>query len=168
MALTTCKECGKGISPKAKACPHCGYSKPPRWGLMFLIVVAFVLLFAIIATMGSKDESEINKTSVNKAVKVERRDVVKVETRDAELQEYAQPMKARHPNWSNKTCNEIATAHKPAVGMTGEMLIELWGRPEDIHQSVSSAGKTEYWFYSGTDKVVMLENDIVTRWTEKK
>lgn len=29
MALTKCKECGKQISSKAKACPNCGATKGP-------------------------------------------------------------------------------------------------------------------------------------------
>ena len=28
MAMSNCKECGKEVSTKAKACPHCGISKP--------------------------------------------------------------------------------------------------------------------------------------------
>lgn len=29
MAMTKCKECGKGISTTAKTCPHCGASTSP-------------------------------------------------------------------------------------------------------------------------------------------
>lgn len=34
MALTECKECGKQISDKAKACPHCGADTSANWELI--------------------------------------------------------------------------------------------------------------------------------------
>jgi hypothetical protein len=38
MALITCKECGRELSNKAKACPHCGF-KPKRIGFLTWFVI---------------------------------------------------------------------------------------------------------------------------------
>ena len=51
MALTKCRECGKEVSTEAKACPHCGASKPaPSQASPW---VGAVVLAAIIAGVWS-------------------------------------------------------------------------------------------------------------------
>ncbi len=48
MVMVNCKECGRGISKKAKACPNCGYQRKPMtistWavlGLVFLTLYTY-------------------------------------------------------------------------------------------------------------------------------
>jgi RNA polymerase subunit RPABC4/transcription elongation factor Spt4 len=44
MAIGKCRECGKEVSTKANACPHCGaVIKHPSWGTGFLVMVAAVV-----------------------------------------------------------------------------------------------------------------------------
>lgn len=52
MALRACKECGKDISTKAEACPHCG-AKPRRTSAFTLIIAAFFILVAFSAIKAS-------------------------------------------------------------------------------------------------------------------
>lgn len=51
MALVTCKECGKEISNKADACPHCG-AKPKRTGC-FTWIIAGVCALIVIGVIGN-------------------------------------------------------------------------------------------------------------------
>ena len=62
MALTICRECGKGVSTEAPACPHCGVLSParatqdrkrqrdvPLWVVVF-VGILLVLLAALLTT----------------------------------------------------------------------------------------------------------------------
>lgn len=42
MGMTSCRECGKPVSSKAKACPHCGVVRPRRTSLLTWVVTIFV------------------------------------------------------------------------------------------------------------------------------
>jgi hypothetical protein len=53
MTLTKCKECGKEISNKADACPHCGH-KPTQYSGCFLVVIASLAVFGTVGIMSSK------------------------------------------------------------------------------------------------------------------
>lgn len=49
MALGKCRECGKEVSTEAKACPHCGATKPVKQTSTFTWIVAgfFAICFGI-------------------------------------------------------------------------------------------------------------------------
>jgi len=47
MSLVTCPECKSQVSSTARACPHCGLRKPPRWWL--IILRATIALIALAA-----------------------------------------------------------------------------------------------------------------------
>lgn len=49
MALTECKECGKEISTKAKACPHCGAGRGMSgwWKLSIFALISSIVIWAI-------------------------------------------------------------------------------------------------------------------------
>ena len=46
MAVSNCKECGRQVSSKAKACPHCG-AKAPKTTSIFSVVLVSLLVFAV-------------------------------------------------------------------------------------------------------------------------
>jgi hypothetical protein len=55
MAMTTCKECGKQVSTKAKTCPHCGAAAPAKkkanggvgkWLLMVFAIGVFAAILS--------------------------------------------------------------------------------------------------------------------------
>jgi hypothetical protein len=50
------------------------------------------------------------------------------------------------------------------IGMTKEMLIESWGRPNDINRTVGSWGVHEQCIY--TSVYVYIENGVVTSWQD--
>lgn len=50
------------------------------------------------------------------------------------------------------------------IGMTKEMLLESWGRPDDINRSVGSWGVHEQCIY--TSAYVYIENGVVTSWQD--
>ncbi|MCH8029050.1 MAG: zinc ribbon domain-containing protein [Candidatus Dadabacteria bacterium] len=65
MAMIECKECGKEISSKAKACPHCGWRREmPAW---VKYAIFFGLIFTMVATIyyaTSLPESTPKKDSI--------------------------------------------------------------------------------------------------------
>lgn len=46
------------------------------------------------------------------------------------------------------------------IGASAEIIEATWGRPRDINSSITAAGRTDQWVYSGD--YVYLENGIVT------
>lgn len=50
------------------------------------------------------------------------------------------------------------------IGMTKEMLLESWGKPDDINRSVGSWGVHEQCIY--TNAYVYIENGVVTSWQD--
>lgn len=50
------------------------------------------------------------------------------------------------------------------IGMTDELAIESWGKPNDINRSVGSWGVHEQWVYSST--YLYFENGILTSWQD--
>lgn len=67
----------------------------------------------------------------------------------------------QHKNWDKKAWDAIKNC-KIYIGMTQEMLLMSWGKPEDINKSVGSWGVHEQWVYGNT--YVYLENGIITSW----
>lgn len=64
MALVACRECGKEISKKADACPHCGF-KQKRTSLLTWIVTIFVgvpVLISVIIAAGQSGATSGPKT----------------------------------------------------------------------------------------------------------
>ena len=60
MSLTSCEECGKDVSTKAKTCPHCGVSRssPSISGLTFVVGgIVFVTMMALIISMDNRSSS---------------------------------------------------------------------------------------------------------------
>lgn len=55
MALTTCEECGKEVSTKAKRCPNCGAKLPYRPGPIFIILSGLFILGMISSMQGPHD-----------------------------------------------------------------------------------------------------------------
>jgi len=51
MGLMSCGECGKQISTKAAACPHCGYVRKRRRGFLFYVGWGFLLLVGSCTTL---------------------------------------------------------------------------------------------------------------------
>lgn len=54
MALMECTECGRGLSERAIACPHCGDPKRPAaspWGIRLLLGI-LVLALALVVAVG--------------------------------------------------------------------------------------------------------------------
>lgn len=60
MALESCPECGKTVSSKADACPHCGARRGPKphqplsAGKGCLIIMIGVTVLAIIYTLATQ------------------------------------------------------------------------------------------------------------------
>lgn len=57
MAIAACKECGKEVSSKAAACPHCG-AKQPRSSTAVIIVVCLLLLVLGIVAVDTSGKPE--------------------------------------------------------------------------------------------------------------
>lgn len=70
MALKNCKECGKEVSKKAEACPHCGApvkKKPTQYGCGTLILIGIVAIIFI----GVFSSDDTKTTSTPKAPKTQ-------------------------------------------------------------------------------------------------
>ncbi len=53
MALIPCRDCGRGISPNAASCPHCGRPLRRKWPVGTLIrlifaAAALILLYRVV------------------------------------------------------------------------------------------------------------------------
>ena len=67
--LNICKECGRGVSKKAKVCPHCGERQPVKRSLLFwLLLIIFIGLLSlmVLAPFKNTSYSQITKTSCEK------------------------------------------------------------------------------------------------------
>lgn len=69
----------------------------------------------------------------------------------------------KHPTWGKDKCITIASG-KVSMGMTTDMVVEAWGRPEDINRTVGSWGVHEQWVYS--NNYLYFEDDILTSWQD--
>lgn len=50
------------------------------------------------------------------------------------------------------------------IGMSKEMLLQSWGKPDDINRTVTSSSVWEQWVYG--KRYVYLENNILTSWQD--
>lgn len=51
------------------------------------------------------------------------------------------------------------------LGMTANMAVQSWGRPEKINTTVGTFGKHEQWIYPNNE-YLYFENDILTGWQD--
>lgn len=51
------------------------------------------------------------------------------------------------------------------IGMSKEMLLESWGKPNDINRTVGAWGVHEQWVYPG-QQYLYLENDVLKSWQD--
>lgn len=64
-----CKECGEGVSKKAKVCPHCGERQPVKRSLLaWLILMIFIgiLMFMMLPGFKNTNYAQIIKTPCEK------------------------------------------------------------------------------------------------------
>jgi len=54
---------------------------------------------------------------------------------------------------------------KPAIGMTAEQLLLIWGEPTKRSKTINREGETSVWSYPWDDTQVSLANGTVTSWT---
>ena len=57
------------------------------------------------------------------------------------------------------------TDGKPAIGMTTEQLLLIWGEPTKRSKTINREGETSVWSYPWDDTQVSLLNGIVSSWT---
>lgn len=70
MALTECAECGKEISSKAAACPHCG-AKPRTSSVPYLVTAALTVLMVGYCQLHTSPEDEAKQIAASRATKAE-------------------------------------------------------------------------------------------------
>lgn len=73
MALVKCKECGEGVSTKAKICPKCG-AKPPKKTSLVTWTVLIMILLGVFGLM----RQESNMSPEKKLERAERVEVEKL------------------------------------------------------------------------------------------
>jgi DNA repair exonuclease SbcCD ATPase subunit len=56
--------------------------------------------------------------------------------------------------------------HHLAIGMTKEMVIDSWGKPDEVNRTVGSWGVHEQWVYGET--YLYIENDTLTSFQDRK
>ena len=69
LKLNMCKECGRGVSKKAKVCPNCGERQPVKKSLLawlLLIITIGLLMFMILPEIKNTSYTQIIKTSCEK------------------------------------------------------------------------------------------------------
>jgi hypothetical protein len=78
-----------------------------------------------------------------------------------------QQAKQRKQNLINKYGQvnaEKILAGKIWIGMTKEMAIESWGKPEDINRTVTSYSVSEQWVYG--ERYLYFDDGILTSWQD--
>ena len=58
----------------------------------------------------------------------------------------------------------LITENKIKIGMTKQMVIESWGKPEHISRTVTSSVVHEQWVYGNT--YIYFDNGILTAWQD--
>jgi hypothetical protein len=69
-----------------------------------------------------------------------------------------------NPSLDAKIASAMREA-KPAIGMTTEQLLLIWGEPMKRSKTIHREGETSMWNYPWDDTQVSLVNGIVTSWT---
>lgn len=67
MTMTTCDECGKSLSTKAKTCPHCGAIPASGPSVAFVLIVVVLIGIAISAIFRSDPPPKPPKTTAELA-----------------------------------------------------------------------------------------------------
>lgn len=68
MSLIQCPECGKEKSEQAKACPHCGASKPKSRLWLKLLIGVPTALFLLMMVIGSNAPNADAKSADRRAI----------------------------------------------------------------------------------------------------
>lgn len=95
MAIGSCRECGKEASTEAKACPHCGASKPVKKKIspLTVVIVLFLVLFVVFKILpGSSNNVAPSATNTSEKTSAAADRSASVEDSVPELKvEYASP-----------------------------------------------------------------------------
>lgn len=57
---------------------------------------------------------------------------------------------------------KLIMSHKVQIGMTKDMAIESWGRPEDINRTINQFGTHEQWIYGNGNYLYFDDNRLTT------
>lgn len=89
--------------------------------------------------------------------------VVMVDKRAKNPEEYKQWLKSKYPEWAQHFDSKTI-----ALGMPGEVVYKILGRPASVNRSVGSWGVHEQLVYEQPYKTiyVYIENGKVTSWQE--
>ncbi len=152
-----CRQCQTDISYMAQKCPHCQsdlrnwFVRHPILTIILALFVGIPFLSGIISGLtGSKniiDTKTAQQTATSSAENIQQ---IKAEA-EAQLAAQAAFDKSpagkickQHPSWSQEDCTRIAN-HKIWVGMSYEMLVLEYGRPNHINPSNYGRG-TQYQY----------------------
>jgi hypothetical protein len=69
-----------------------------------------------------------------------------------------------NPSLDSKIASAMTEA-KPAIGMTTEQLLLIWGEPIKRSKTINRDGETSVWTYPWDDTQVSLASGIITSWT---
>jgi hypothetical protein len=86
-----------------------------------------------------------------------------VEQRAIAVEQAVADLRIAHPTWSQHDC-ELVAAGKVTLGMTQEMVLAGWGRPNDINRSVGAWGVHEQWVYPAN--YLYFEDGVLTSWQD--
>lgn len=147
-----CKYCAMMIPDEASVCPHCrkGQPMPVRWWQVALLLIFCFVVYTCAASVPT------NETYKEKAKEAQK------ESNRLPLTEKGKKIKNKHPDWSNRICNVIAS-RQIEIGMTNEQVRVSWGNPYKINTTTSSNGDREQWVYGEIHSdYVYFENGIMT------
>ncbi len=195
MSMAKCKECGKEISDKATACPHCG-AKPYKASGCFVVILAALAIFGTIGVMSSKNApAPVPPIAVSVAPPTPRPspiplhpDVVKARTSVEKIDgiSFCRSMgkelrKTKGANidyqaaivWRAETKEGITPAmlggirsRTPVIGMNLCAVVAALGQPNRTNRSVGRFGERHQLVYSDRGIYVYLDNYIVTSWQD--
>jgi hypothetical protein len=123
---------------------------------MSLYSFKYQTLYKIIMKSEISEEDRQKLISENEKNKIQEAQKRKEIAQEKELQEKKRlvqsrkekiaKIKERHPNWDNKTIENISK-ERVHIGMTKEQAIASWGKPDTINKTTTANIKNEQWCY---------------------
>lgn len=143
MAMVPCKECGKPISDKAAACPHCG--KAPKrtsgcaWAAAILIGVPFGLIVLGQLMSIGRQASQTPEAAPQRTAVTSEQDKRDVQRRDAERQRAAEEAAKPVLKLVSFTCDRDSLGNSIIHGVVKNISSAQIDRAVEVHATFSTA-----------------------------
>jgi hypothetical protein len=159
-----CPYCFSEMDTRAIVCPSCkkkvgnaGSNGIARkhyglgWGCGVILMLMVVITIMVAIGTSITEQSQKQKIKIQKEQQIQ-------------LTEKGKKIQKVHPIWSNEICNTISNK-QIQMGMTKDMVIASWRKPDRINRTVTMNRTHEQWVY-GDSTYLYFEDGILTSWQD--